>query len=62
VAAAPPARRRPLVQLVSNQPFVQREITRCGESACMEVSVLKIALTVAIAGFAAAYAAVFGDR
>jgi len=28
----------------------------------MEVSVLKIALTVAIAGFAAAYAAVFGDR
>jgi len=28
----------------------------------MEVSVLKIAITVAIAGFAAAYAAVFGDR
>jgi len=28
----------------------------------MEVSVLKIAITVAIAGFAAAYAAVFGDH
>ncbi|HUK97670.1 MAG TPA: hypothetical protein VLV46_08430 [Gaiellaceae bacterium] len=41
---------------------MQCEFTACGESACMEVSVLKIALTVAIAGFAAAYAAVFGDR
>jgi hypothetical protein len=41
---------------------VRGEITRRGESASMEVSVLKIALTVAIAGFAAAYAAVFGDR
>ena len=33
-----------------------------GESACMEISLLKIAIMVAIAGFAAAYAAVFGDR
>ena len=60
VAAAPGARRRPLVQPAATSPSCGAGARGRTDSARMD-PVLKIAITLAIVGFAAAYAAVFGD-
>ena len=53
---------RPALWSRSDQPFAWRPTTgarrQCGDGGHM----LKLALLLAVAGFAAAYAAVFGDR
>jgi hypothetical protein len=54
------ARRRPLVQPVATSPSCGASPREAPDSACMD-PMLKIAITLAIVGFAAAYAAVFGD-
>jgi hypothetical protein len=59
-AAAPGARRRPLVQPAATSPSCRASEGGPADSACMD-PMLKIAITLAIAGFAAAFAAVFGD-